>query len=83
MKKKLIKLTESDLHRIVRKTVKKALREGISQSDPKELAYELMVMLGELQNELNRGGEPVTLGEIDELYSIASELNAYFEDSAY
>lgn len=45
------------------------------QSDPKELSYKLMVMLGEIQNELKRGGEPVSLKEIDMLYSIASELN--------
>ena len=81
--KKLIRLTESDLHRIVRGSVKKVLREGIGQADPKELSYRLMVMLGEIQNELNRGGESVTLDEIDELYGMASELNAYFEDSAY
>ena len=81
--KKLIRLTEADLHRIVRGSVNKVLREGIGQADPKELSYRLMVMLGEIQNELNRGGELVTLDEIDELYGMASELNAYFEDSAY
>ena len=83
MNKKLIRLTESDLHRIVKKSVNKVLKEGIGQTDPKELSYRLMVMLGEIQNELNRSDEPVTLDEIDELYGMASKLNAHFEDSAY
>lgn len=81
--KRTIGSTESDFHWIVRGSVRKVLMEGIWQADPKELSYKLMVMLGEIQNELNRGGEPVTLDEIGELYGMASELNAYFEDSVY
>lgn len=80
--KRTIRLTESDIHRLVKESVKKVLREGIGQEDPKEISYRLMVMLGEIQNELNRGGEPVTPSEINELYGMASELNDYFENSA-
>ena len=81
--KQTIRLTESKLRGMIQEAVKKVLREGIGQEDPKELSYRLMVMLGEIQNELNRGGEPVTLSEINELYGMASELNDYFENSAY
>ena len=40
MNKKLIRLTESDLHRIVKESVNRALREGIDDGD--ELYNEIM-----------------------------------------
>lgn len=45
----------------------------------KEKAYALMVMLGEIQNEMMKGYEPPTLDEINELYDLAVEINDYFE----
>ena len=46
---------------------------------PKELAEGLVLMLGEIQNELNRDGDEVTIDEVNELYNLASELNALLE----
>ena len=40
-----------------------------------EKAYALMVMLGEIKNEMEKGGDPVSLEEIDALYGLASEIN--------
>lgn len=45
-----------------------------------EKAYRLMVMLGEIKNELERGGEPVTLKEIEELYGLASDINEFLDE---
>ena len=78
MNKKLIRLTESDLHRIVKESVKRVLRES-NESTPSDIAYGLMVMLGEIHNELMRGGDPVTIDEIDKLYGMAVKLNDYFD----
>ena len=46
----------------------------------KETAYGLMVMLGEIQNEMNKNGTPPTLEEINALYEMAVEISDYFED---
>lgn len=45
-----------------------------------QIAYALMVMLGEIQNEMERGGEAVTLDEIKEMYGMASKLNDHFSE---
>ena len=79
-----IRLTESDIHRIVKESVKRVLKEKkrineSNESTPSDTAYGLMVMLGEIQNELMRGGGPVTIDEVDELYGMAVELNDYFD----
>lgn len=50
-----------------------------NESTPSDIAYGLMVMLGEIQNELMKGGDQVTIDEIGELYGMAIELNDYFE----
>lgn len=81
--KNVVRLTESKLNQIVSESVKKMLREAVGGEGPQEISYRLMVMLGEIQNELNRGGEPVSLDEINELYGMASQLNDYFENSDY
>ena len=78
----VVRLTESKLKQIIAEELKKALYE-IGGEGPQEISYRLMVMLGEIQNELNRGGEPVSLDEINELYDMASQLNDYFENSDY
>ena len=82
-KRNAVRLTESQLKQIVNESVKKILSEVIGRESPKEISYRLMVMLGEIQNELNRGGEPVSLDEINGLYDMASQLNDYFENSDY
>ena len=78
MNKKLIRLTESDLHRIVKESVNRVLKES-NGSTPRNIAYGLMVMLGDIQNELMRGGDPVTIDEIDKLYGMATQLSDYFD----
>ena len=45
-----------------------------------ETAYSLMVMLGEIQNDMNRSEEPITMEEINELYGKAVEINEYFNE---
>lgn len=65
----------SDRHGIVKKSVGRESNE----SAPSDIAYGLMVMLGEIQNELAKGGNQVTIDEINELYGMAVELNDYFD----
>lgn len=77
--KRTIRLTESDLNKIVKSSVHKILKENLEASSPQSSAYQLMLMLGEIQNKLNRGGEAVSVDEINEMYGLACELNDYFE----
>ena len=54
-----------------------------SKEEIKEIAYNLMVMLGDIQNTYRRGEEeeePVTADEVDEMYGLASELNEYLSE---
>ncbi len=44
-----------------------------------DLAYQLMIMLGEIQNEMKKGGDTISISEIDELYNMASEIYNHFE----
>lgn len=40
-----------------------------------EAIYQLVVMLGEIKRELEEGGEPVTLEEVNTLYELALRAN--------
>lgn len=51
-----------------------------NKKEIKDAAYELMVMLGEIKNEMERGGEPATEGEINALYEKASVVYQGFEN---
>jgi hypothetical protein len=51
-----------------------------NEKEIKEAAYELMVMLGEIKNEMERGGETATEEEISALYEKASVVYQYFEN---
>ena len=55
----------------------------MSKEEIKNKAYGLMVMLGEIENELRRGGDAVTLDEIQSMGELASEINQYFEDESH
>lgn len=76
--KKLERLTEQDLHRVIKESVNKILKKS-NESTPNDIAYGLMIMLGDIQNELMKGGDLVTIGEVDELYGMAVQLNDYFD----
>lgn len=47
MSKRLIKLTEQDLHRIVNESVKRMLKEGHYSSDSLEKWYQVREMVGD------------------------------------
>lgn len=78
MAKKTIRLTEGDLHSIIKESVKNVLKENDDFKNPSEIAYGLMVMIGDIQNDYMKGEEPITIEEIDELYGMAVQLNDYF-----
>ena len=44
-----------------------------------DIAYGLMITIGEIQNDMNRGDMSVTKEEIDNLYDMATDINEYFE----
>ena len=47
----------------------------------KETAYQLMVILGTIQDEMNKGtAEAVSLEEINQMYDLASTINEHFEN---
>ena len=48
--------------------------------NPSADAYNLMVMLGEIQNDFARGDTKISPEEIDELYGLAVNLNDYFDN---
>lgn len=80
--KNVIKLTENDLHNIISHSVKKILKEDFNnKTNPQELSYQLMVVLGDIQNEMQRDdGEPITIEDIDYLYGLATQLYDYFDE---
>ena len=45
-----------------------------------ETAYEMMVMLGTIIDEMKNGEEDVTIEELEDLYDMATEVNEYFEN---
>lgn len=47
----------------------------------KSVAYALMVMLGEIQNAVNKGNNTIAECEINELCDMATQLNDYFEEN--
>ena len=55
----------------------------MTKKDASDLAYGLMLTIGTIQDEMNKGGEPPSLEEIDNLYGLASDLNEWFEDNEY
>lgn len=46
-----------------------------------DIAYALMVMLGEIQNDINHGENTISQSEIDELYDMAVEIHDFFENN--
>ena len=53
----------------------------MSKKEASDLAYGLMLTIGTIQDEMNKGGAPPSLEEIDNLYGLASDLNEWFEDN--
>lgn len=47
----------------------------------KNVSYALMVMLGEIQNAVNKGDNTISVSEINELCDMATQLNDYFEEN--
>lgn len=45
------------------------------------VAYTLMVMLGEIQNNVVKGDNTISVEEINELCDMATQLNEYFENN--
>lgn len=58
----------------------KKWRSNMDWTGAKERAYDLMVMLGTIVDEFNRGECVVSKRELEEMYGYASELNQYFEE---
>ena len=72
--KKTIRLTESDLQKVVSETVKKIITEEYNGGkSPSYLANTLCDLLFALMNEMKQG-HVVEYGEIDNLHSIACDL---------
>lgn len=45
-----------------------------------DIAYGLMLTLGTIQDEMNKGGQAPTKEEVDNMYALAVDLNEYFEE---
>ena len=55
-------------------------RNGMNKELLKQKSYALMVMIGEIQNDIRRGENSVSEQEIDELYGLATEINEIIEE---
>lgn len=51
----------------------------MSKEQVRETAYGLMLILGTIQDEMNKGGEAPNKWEVDSMYNLAANINAYFE----
>lgn len=74
MTKKIIRLTESDLHRIVKESVKKVIREGVytpNLSNPKQYSKQINGS-GRMQRAVNNGGQAQAANEY------ISNTNTYY-----
>jgi len=61
MKKKLVRLTESDLHRIVNESVRKVLREWNNDYEGNDLTYDSIKMQAEhIIPQMEQNGEPIS-----------------------
>lgn len=88
MKKNTVKLNEANLKKIVVESVRRVLKEA-SLDNPKESAYplcspkesakRLTAMLGVIIREIEDGGEPCSLDDLNVLYGYACSVNDYFE----
>lgn len=52
----------------------------MTKEEAKEIAYTLMLIIGTIQDEMNKGGEAPTKEEVDNMYDLAVDINEYFED---
>jgi hypothetical protein len=69
--KKIVRLTESDLHRIVKESVKRALNESNESHLLKVLCYELINNSGKLKPKVN----VEEVGDIEDEYDVNIEFN--------
>ena len=46
----------------------------------KDIAYGIMLILGTIQDEMNKGGEAPSKEEVDNMYDLASELYELLDD---
>ena len=69
--KKLIRLTESDLHRIVKKSVQKILREGVMDD-----ASFNSTLVDKILNDISPDGSPVNIRD----YNVAGIMARYGVD---
>ena len=51
----------------------------MTTKDAAHIAYGLVLILGTIRDEMNKGGIPPTEEEVDSLYDLVTELNEYFE----
>ena len=82
--KQIIKLTETDLHRIVKESVNKILREGANEeiSSPKrKLEDAIDNVIGILHAYNEEDFEILTKNEFDNLYDLLSEVSHKIKDS--
>lgn len=52
----------------------------MTKENAKNIAYGLMLIIGTIQDEMNKGGEAPTKEEVDSMYDLAVDLNEYFEE---
>ena len=52
----------------------------MAKEKAKNIAYGLMLYLGTIQDEMNKGGEAPSKEEVDNMYDLAVDLNEYFEE---
>lgn len=53
----------------------------MTKEKAKETAYGLMLIIGTIIDEMNKGGIPPTKNEMNDMYNLAVELNEYFEEN--
>lgn len=72
--KKTVYLTESDLYRIINKSIKRIVNESYNgNKSPEQLANLVCDLLFKLMNDIKEGHQ-VEYGEIDNIHSIACDL---------
>jgi hypothetical protein len=75
MNKKLIRITESDLHKIVKESVNRVLREGINYGNEYEVGFTFFISLGE--NKMEHNQSIITKDELLDLLDIIHEIDDY------
>ena len=78
--KRTIRLTESDLHRVIRESVKRILKEDFHNSDAGKAYQDMMTQLNQLRNKAGIVGELFDKEGNQQGFAIASTIQHTLDD---